>query len=254
MSWEQVENMVRDLITTEKLSETSSCNIMNNLKSKKAEISKMFKLTKRVKKNPDAPKKWNTSYIIFCTEQRSKIKKENASLSATEVTTRLGQMWKSLSADQKKKYEQLSLKDKERYTQEMKDAGLVTEKKSDKPKRPLSSYILFCQEQRAHVKSKNPNATGTQITTLLGQMWKELSQEDKARYSSSQKEQTSTVQETQKETANPIDEKTRFFEEQTTKVKGQNPKWSKQKIQAEVNRLWLEKDKEEDELSDIEDE
>jgi len=40
----------------------------------------------------------------------------------------------------------------------------------------------------------------------------------------------------------------------TRQVKKINPKWSNQKVQAEVNRLWLEKDTQEEELSDIEDE
>ena len=258
MSWEQFESVMSDIITSS-LPESQSRSIMTNIKSKKSEFVKFLKVQKRTKKDPNAPEKWNTSYIIFCNEQREKLKRENSSLSATEMTKHFGQLWKSLSEGDKKRYEEISQKDKERYQREMKEyAPEDKHEKSNKkvtPKRPLSSYMLFCQENRTQIKAQNPGFSGAQITSLLAKQWKELSVEEKSRYTQSTK--TETKEDLTAEQPNeqkPADVKASFFENMTRQVKKINPKWSNQKVQAEVNRLWLEKDTQEEELSDIEDE
>lgn len=50
------------------------------------------------------------------------------------------------------------------------------------PKRPATSYMLFCSETRESVKSENPDIKPKEITTLIGKMWNELSEKDKAKY------------------------------------------------------------------------
>jgi len=50
---------------------------------------------------------------------------------------------------------------------------------SDKPKRPLTAYMLFSQEKRADIKNNNPNVSFGEIGKLLGQAWQQLSPEDR---------------------------------------------------------------------------
>lgn len=52
------------------------------------------------------------------------------------------------------------------------------EKKSSK----ISGYIVYCQEERANIKSRNPDLTPTQITSALGSQWKALDDDEKAVY------------------------------------------------------------------------
>ena len=70
----------------------------------------------------------------------------------------------------------MSLKDKERYSEEMKKytppVGTFT--KVPKPKRSLSAYLFFCMEQRPVIKKKFPNYSAKEITTELGKSWKSL--------------------------------------------------------------------------------
>ena len=47
------------------------------------------------------------------------------------------------------------------------------------PKRPLSSYMYFCQDQRDAIKTANPTMNGKEITSELGRVWKSLSDEAK---------------------------------------------------------------------------
>ncbi|KAJ3108305.1 FACT complex subunit [Physocladia obscura] len=74
---------------------------------------------KKVKKDPNAPKGPQSSYIIFSNAVRNSVREEDSSLSMTDVSKKIGILWKDLSADEKKKYEDLAAIDKNRYKKEM---------------------------------------------------------------------------------------------------------------------------------------
>ncbi|ORZ08608.1 non-histone chromosomal protein 6 [Absidia repens] len=50
------------------------------------------------------------------------------------------------------------------------------------PKRGLSAYMFFSQANRNKVKEENPDATFGQLGKILGQKWKEMSDEEKKPY------------------------------------------------------------------------
>ena len=50
------------------------------------------------------------------------------------------------------------------------------------PKRPRSTYMMFCAEQRAGLVEKNPDMKVTEVVKALGSMWNELSLEQRAGY------------------------------------------------------------------------
>ena len=171
-------------------------SVMEAWNERKSDVSKLFDgvSSGRVKrrKDPNAPKKWKTGYILFCVDQRDKLKAENGALSATEITSRLGALWKNLTEKEKSKYELLSNKDKIRYENDMssynppesatgEEKGRRSRVKQERtgPKRPLSSYMYFCQDQRDAIKTANPNMNGKEITSELGRVWKSLSDEAK---------------------------------------------------------------------------
>ncbi|EAY08175.1 HMG box family protein [Trichomonas vaginalis G3] len=47
---------------------------------------------------------------------------------------------------------------------------------------PKSPYIFFCQEKRPQVKEENPGIAFGDIAKKLGEMWKNLSEEEKKPY------------------------------------------------------------------------
>ncbi|ORY85971.1 high mobility group box domain-containing protein [Leucosporidium creatinivorum] len=47
------------------------------------------------------------------------------------------------------------------------------------PKRPLSAYMFFSQENRATVKEENPEASFGDLGKLLGAKWKEMDDDEK---------------------------------------------------------------------------
>jgi hypothetical protein len=60
----------------------------------------------------------------------------------------------------------------------------IRKKKKDPnaPKRALSAYMYFANEQRDTVRSENPGVSFGQIGKLLGEKWKSLTETDKAPY------------------------------------------------------------------------
>ncbi|EFE37606.1 hypothetical protein TRV_07738, partial [Trichophyton verrucosum HKI 0517] len=50
------------------------------------------------------------------------------------------------------------------------------------PKRGLSAYMIFANEQRAAVREENPNITFGQVGKVLGERWKALSDKQRVPY------------------------------------------------------------------------
>ncbi len=49
-------------------------------------------------------------------------------------------------------------------------------------KSSISGYIVYCQEERSNIKSRNPELNPTQITSALGAEWKALDDDEKSKY------------------------------------------------------------------------
>ena len=144
-------------------------------------------------KDPAAPKRPKSSYIIFCGAKRDEIKKKNPDMKGKEILSKLGEMWKALNDKQKKKYVDEANKDKERYEGDMNEyvpsEGFEKkDKKKSKAKRAPSGYIIFCGDKREEVKTENPEMKATEITKELGRQWRELSQEEKDEYNQRSKD------------------------------------------------------------------
>lgn len=50
------------------------------------------------------------------------------------------------------------------------------------PKRGLSAYMFFAQENRDSVRNENPDISFGQIGKILGERWKNMGDKDKAVY------------------------------------------------------------------------
>ena len=57
----------------------------------------------------------------FNNANRARIKEENPDASFAEIAKMVSEAWKGLGTDEKKKYEDMAAKDKQRYADEMKD-------------------------------------------------------------------------------------------------------------------------------------
>ncbi|KAG0255881.1 Non-histone chromosomal protein 6 [Mortierella polycephala] len=50
------------------------------------------------------------------------------------------------------------------------------------PKKPMSAYLLFSNEWREKVKAQNPDASFGDLGRLLGEQWREYTDDQKAPY------------------------------------------------------------------------
>ena len=145
--------------------------------------------SKRKQPEPTGPKAAQTAYFLFLAENRAKLTAEQPNLPNKDRMAALAKLWKGLTEEEKQVYQDLAVKDKERYVRECKEAGIETadekrarqqaEAKKQKaaadaartaakqlkaqrareakehaaalkaqvPKK-LSSYFIFCSEQR----------------------------------------------------------------------------------------------------------
>jgi hypothetical protein len=175
------------------------------------------KKRKSKKKDPNAPKRGKSAYIFFCADKRAEVKEEMGEMGddvkATEVTSRLGELWNELKedddrADEMKVYVAQAAEDKARYLAAMEeyvpeDSDETEDKKEDKKPAPtvkgktkakvsakakvttkvtgkkINGYIYFCQEHRADVKIENPDMKASDVTKELASMWSGLGEDAK---------------------------------------------------------------------------
>lgn len=170
--------------------------------------------TKSRKRDPNAPRRAKSAYLFFCDEFRSVVSKElGPDSKATDVTRELGRRWNELKATSEtatERYSELAEEDKQRYQSEKSSmSGPSTTKQPSKRKQTKSkvvekatptkkvtktteskpvqkgkqqksstddanAYREFCSQRREDVKSENPNMNAKQITSLLTSMWKEM--------------------------------------------------------------------------------
>lgn len=89
--------------------------------------------------------------------------------------------WRMLPKEEKKYWEQMSLGDKTRYTREKEihAANAVPKKVRAKkhpnaPKRPMSAFLMYAQQQRKVLQAENPDMPNSDISRLLGETWRNM--------------------------------------------------------------------------------
>jgi high mobility group protein B2 len=192
--WNKLTTTLTMLLNEHVSKESQRKAVLEGWESHKTELSKnMNTETRRAKRKTDskAPKKPKSAYILFCMDMRESVKEQNPNMKATEITSKLGDMWNKLSDDKKEKYAHQASADKERYSTAMEtytppSNDETPAKKSKKertgPKRALTAYMYFCQVMRDSVKNDNPEMKGVDVARELGRLWKELDDHEKVPY------------------------------------------------------------------------
>lgn len=176
----------------EQLAEEDKSRYENEASSFNDEHPEVAARKKRAKKG--APKKARSAYLYFTMERRPELQGQNSEMAFGELTRLVADEWKGLSDAGKKKFEKLAEADKKRYDEEMSgytpptdeelDAELEGSKKRKRsgPKRPRTAYVYFTIDQRPNVQADNPDLKFGEITKLLAEEWKGLSESDRGKY------------------------------------------------------------------------
>lgn len=150
-----------------------------------------------LRKAPNAPKRFKSSYICFFMAKQSEIKNElGDQATVSNISKRSAEMWKTLSAEERGHWNEVADKDKERYNMEK---ALYTgpwqvpwkraKKDPSAPKRPMSAFLYFSQGRRSQIKAANPDLRNTQVSRILGEMWRNLSDDERRPHLEKEKEE-----------------------------------------------------------------
>lgn len=144
----------------------------------------------------EQPKKPANAYIMWLAENRPAIIKKlpkAAQAKVTEITKAAGEAWRALDDKAKAPYFKKTAKAKEVYQKELESfveaGGVVAPRKSkksadekvkkakdpNKPKRPLTGYVLFGNSVREKVRKSLPDdAKPTEVIQEIAKQWSVL--------------------------------------------------------------------------------
>jgi len=167
---------------------------------------------KKKKKDPNRPKRNMSAFFLYSNANRVRVKEENPEAKFGDIAKLLSVEFKAVTRNERAKYDQLAVEDKERYQAQMEDYEPPSESDSDSdsdapkkrrkkkkkkdpnaPKRNQSSFFLYSNATRNDVKLANPEAKFGQIAQIISRhfkalpeeemdYWKEKAAEDKVRY------------------------------------------------------------------------
>lgn len=175
-----------------------------------AKIVPYPKKTSRTKsqRDPRAPKRNASAFIIFQSAMRDKFKTENPDLSFGELAQYTSKKFKALEEKERALWEDRAKQDKERYRREMESyvpnqgydhtGKLISNKTSGKksssakdpnhPKRARGSFVFFTFDERPKILAENPDTTFTELGNIMGKRWRELDAEARKKYEDLAKE------------------------------------------------------------------
>ena len=97
--------------------------------------------------------------------------------------------WKCLTDQQRAFWDEEARNDKLRFVRENAEykgplniAKRRAKKHPGAPKRPMSAFLKYSQTRRKDVKEENPDMSNTDVSRLLGEMWRDATTAERASY------------------------------------------------------------------------
>ena len=113
-------------------------------------------------------------------EGRAQAKERHPEAKVTEVAKYCGEMWHSMSARDKSKWEKMADELKAIETNRFASAVAAA---PPRRKRPASSYMLWMNEQgREYTKTQYPDLKATEIVSFCGRFWRQMPVDEKRRW------------------------------------------------------------------------
>lgn len=178
----------------------------------KESAKKASKTKSSKKKDPNAPKRPLSAYMLFCQDHREDIVKRNPGKSFGEIGMMLGAKYKALAQKDKAPYlaEAEKLRNQHKIDKKEYDDTHVAEdevseeltgqkevqspqsnkkkkkKKSKKdpnaPKGVMTAYMLFCSAKREQILKSNPGMSVPDTGKVLGKMWRDITAKEKEKF------------------------------------------------------------------------
>ena len=99
------------------------------------------KRNKRSPKDPAAPKRASGAYVFFTNEMRPKVCAEYPGIKFVDLGKVLGERWRALTPDEKKRYEDMAAEDKIRFQMEMQQ--YTASQQAPVPPPPAADHVYY---------------------------------------------------------------------------------------------------------------
>lgn len=137
------------------------------------------------------PKRGLNAYMHFVKASREQVKADHPGLDNKELTAKLGEVYRALTAEGKAPFEEAAAADKHRYDAEVAALGPQPAKSKAarlKVAHTKSAYQLFMNEQLPGLKAEHPKAGMPELSRLVSSAWRELAEEEKEPFNLQAKE------------------------------------------------------------------
>jgi high mobility group protein B2 len=164
-------------------------------------------MAKKTARDPSAPKRNMSAYLLYQNAMRGEFKAINPGMTFGQLAKYTSAMYAELSPSEKEAWVARAEADKARYLHQLasyvpppgfdpKGDAIVTpmytkpgrkgkpEKDANAPKRNLSAYLLYQNGMRDQFKRENPGMTFGQLAKYTSHMYKNLTPEEKATWES----------------------------------------------------------------------
>jgi len=142
----------------------------------------MKKTVLKALKDPAAPKRPLSPYLVFAGEERKKVVAEMGNMAVGDMGKEMGRRWGLLDQQSKEEYVAAYQKDKARYEEEMKNYQPSQEFLQMKAKRMkkeaakttetgMEDYFSFLLSSWRKVSVENPNLGGKEVQEMIWLQW-----------------------------------------------------------------------------------
>ena len=127
--------------------------------------------------------KFRSAWNFFMAEFRQKIQEENPGIGLREISKRGSEIYKSLSKEEREKYEKMS-QDTKDLANKSKMSGSSSKLKSDN-KREHTPYYNFMTKRHEEIRKTNPEMPFKERSNQIIEEWTKMSLYEKAEYDDS---------------------------------------------------------------------
>jgi len=134
------------------------------------------------------PKRNRSAFILFSIDLRKKLKtKELDELNPNDKFVKIAQLWKEISEEERKVYEERAKIEKEKYTSELNAfCRIFPSEPIQRPrnhiKKPCNAYGFYLRDMKEEIRKEDPNKRMCEVLRIVGEKWKHLSPEQKQAY------------------------------------------------------------------------
>ena len=158
------------------------------------------------------PKRNRSAFILFSMDVQNKphFEEKLINLNSNDRFTMVAQLWKEVSKEDRKIYEERAQQERAKYTSDLSSfcemfPTSVLQKSRNRTKRPCNAYGYYLKEMKDMIKDEDPNLRMCDIVRIVAERWRNLEPAQKTKYQDRARENQRVYQtEIKKQAETPV--------------------------------------------------